>query len=197
MSAQTIKLQTADGSIFVYKMEEIDKIEKISQAQNQSANNNGNYVAASEKPQNGKNPYPSFGYRGFAGIETGAGDGNDFEFGVNTTHGFQISPFYFVGAGLQVQLFDEDDLAVTPYVDANFSFLRKKVTPFVDVKFGYTSGDVNGVYNATSFGVRLKHCHLALGFELQNNTYEEHYYEYTEMCVSGFFSFTIDFGARR
>ena len=52
MTNETIKLQTADGSIFVYKLDEIDKIEKVAQTQpapQQVASNNTRQAAQHNK----------------------------------------------------------------------------------------------------------------------------------------------------
>ena len=197
MTNETIKLQTADGSIFVYKLDEIDKIEKVAQTQpapQQVASNNTRQAAQPSY----SDTYLKHGYRGFAGISLGVGtETEDISF--FTTHGIQCNHFYYVGWGLRVHYgngyYDDhhhdeyDAFSVIPYVDANIDFLRGGVSPFLDVKIGYSAGELTGFYDEASFGVRIKRCSLAIGCNTWNDG--------GVYAASGFFSVTIDFGARR
>lgn len=114
-------------------------------------------------------------YRGFfdlfGGVCTGgkttvkAGDlsisniKNDLAFGFNMTHGCQITPFLYAGAGFGAfstlmsatdeqpsyswDDYDGKSIKITSmdipiYLDIRYDLnIRKKVTPFVDLKFGY------------------------------------------------------------
>lgn len=129
-------------------------------------------------------------YRGFfdlfGGVTTGgkttvnAGDlsvsniKNDFAFGFNMTHGCQITPFLYAGAGFgafstlmsgeEMQWGDSysESTMIVPsidipiYIDVRYDLnIRKKVTPFVDLKLGY-SINVNfddnwGSYTSSSY----------------------------------------------
>lgn len=189
MSEQTIKLRTADGSIFVYKIDDIDKIEKatpaaVTQQQTSPVQNTG-YSA----PTLERDTYLKRGYRGFAGVSAGSATGWDSEISFFTTHGVQCNYYYYVGWGLKASVLEEDYYAVNLYVDDRIDFCKGGVSPFIDAKLGYTVGDLVGFYEEATFGVRLKRVNLGVGCSVWNDDGDKY--------ASYFFSFTIDFGARR
>jgi len=110
-------------------------------------------------------------YRGFvdAGYSVGIGD---YDFGrieVNTSHGYQINPYLFIGAGTGLHFMasyktkdmdiplDVRDSKVDIPVFANIrcNFLKKKVSPFVDVKGGTYVTNSGGLYVNASAGCRF------------------------------------------
>ena len=92
------------------------------------------------------------GYKGHvdAGYSVGIGDYDFGRFEVNTTHGYQVNPYIFLGAGtglhfmssyktgdMEIPL-DVRDSKVDIPVFANFrsNFTKGKISPFFDIKGG-------------------------------------------------------------
>ena len=206
----TIKIETADGSVFVYNTSDLEKIEKAPQQQPTVYSSQNSY--ASVNTDDG--PYFRRGYRGFAGFSIGHGVG-DFDDVIHistyTIHGVQILPKLFVGAGLSFNGYaieddyDDDDyddyFSVGIFSNVRADFVPKKISPYVDVRLGGLAGDVKGFYFVPTVGIRLNHFNLGLSYELHNNEEEYDYYydSYTETESIGILSFkcTWDWGARR
>ncbi len=110
-------------------------------------------------------------YRGYvdAGYSVGIGDYDFGRFEVNTSHGYQINPYLFIGAGAGLHFMasyktkdmdiplDVRDSKVDIPVFANIrcNFLKKKVSPFVDVKGGTYVTNSGGLYVNASAGCRF------------------------------------------
>lgn len=132
-------------------------------------------------------------YRGFvdAGYSVGIGDYNFGRFEVNTSHGYQINPYLFIGAGAGLHFMysyktkdmdiplDVRDSKVDIPVFANIrcNFLKKKVSPFVDVKGGtYVTND-GGLYVNASAGCRFsinekQAINLSIGYATEKLQFE-------------------------
>ena len=112
------------------------------------------------------------GYRGYADLGYTIGVG-DYEFGrfeISTTHGYQVNPYFFVGAGvgfhfmskyetkgMEIPLDVRDSKVSIPlYVDFRGTFMKTKFAPFVDVKLGHFLTNHDGFYANASAGVRMK-----------------------------------------
>lgn len=135
---ETIKIQTADGSIFVYRMDEIEKITK-------------------EAIQNSKSSVPKDiikkGYKGFFNLGKGFG-GNDLpEF--NTSHGIQYSSYLYFGAGFGIFSVDNDHSFFMPMFNIRTHFREKNITPFIDLKLGWDLIGEVGLFMNPSFGLRI------------------------------------------
>ncbi|MDE6267822.1 MAG: hypothetical protein K2M04_01940 [Muribaculaceae bacterium] len=115
------------------------------------------------------------GYRGFVDygymIGTGDFDGSSLN-EISTTHGYQILPQLFVGAGVGVHLYKFNDAGsdlhynLPIYADVRWDILDEtKFTPFIDFKGGYSvAGEFTGMYINPSIG-----CRMALGDKLGLN----------------------------
>lgn len=110
------------------------------------------------------------GYKGHveAGYSVGIGDYDFGRFEVNTTHGYQVNPYIFLGAGtglhfmssyktgdMEIPL-DVRDSKVDIPVFANFrsNFTKGKLSPFFDIKGGTFVTNNGGLYVVASVGVR-------------------------------------------
>ena len=143
---QTIKIQTADESIFVYRIEEVEKITKE--------------VAVARKRS--RKAYDILGYRGFAdvGLTVGGGEeGSIIEF--STSHGYQFNPYIFAGMGVGAHILDGDFYLLPIFANARVSFIDGPVSPFLDMRAGYSisvfngNGSGGGLYLSPMFGVRF------------------------------------------
>lgn len=144
---QSLKIQTQDGSLFVFQMEEISKITK-------------DIPKSSPFKTSGINT----GYRGFVdlGYSFGVGDYSADRIEFSTSHGYQFNPYFYLGAGAAFNYFHDGEIASVPlFANPRADFSTGKVSPFIDLKVGYTISDYfEGFYLAPSIGVR---------FDLQNN----------------------------
>lgn len=110
-------------------------------------------------------------YRGYvdAGYSVGIGDYDFGRFEVNTSHGYQINPYLFIGAGtglhfmasyktkdMEIPLDVRDSKVDIPvFANIRCNFLKKKVSPFVDVKGGTYVTNSGGLYVNASAGCRF------------------------------------------
>ena len=110
-------------------------------------------------------------YRGFADLGYTIGLG-DYEMGrieINTTHGYQFSPYFFLGAGIGFHFMpeyetpgmtialDQRDSSVEIPIFANLraNFTKTKVAPFIDAKVGTYVTNSSGLYASISAGCRI------------------------------------------
>lgn len=185
---KSIKIQTADGSIFVYKTDEVEKITKdiITRPNNRNV-----------KPQSSPNTLLDYsgndysGYRGFVdfGYTIGTGDYNLGRLELTTSHGYHFNPYIFLGAGTGFHYYctDEADEFVIPvFADFRANFIKGPIVPFATLKLGYSfttsEFDNLGVYLAPAIGVKFmlhnkQALSVSLGYTCQWTKIDE-YYEY-------------------
>ena len=110
-------------------------------------------------------------YRGFAdaGYTFGIGDYDMGRFEINTSHGYQINPFIYLGAGLGLHFMPEYetpdmDIAldsreskvdIPVFANAKFNMSRGKYAPFIDGKVGTYVTNNGGLYMNVSAGLRI------------------------------------------
>ena len=188
---QTIKIQTADGSIFVYQMNEVDRMQQ--EAENQRYD---------IRPADGY--YLDRGFRGIVdfGGHIGFSDAEDFyQISAAFTGGYQFNHFLFVGAGIAptVNMYHEGSYGyygyygyyesdsdieaavwLPIYAAVRFDFINKKATPFVDTRLGYfintKNTDAGGLYFYGGVGARIRRFSVSAGIDLyRSNIYSDYY----------------------
>lgn len=114
----------------------------------------------------------SRGYRGYADLGYTIGVG-DYEFGrfeIGTTHGYQVCPYFFVGAGVGFHFMSKyetkgmqyaldtrkSNIGIPLFADFRGTFMKSKFSPFLDVKLGHFLTNGDGFYANASAGVRMK-----------------------------------------
>ncbi len=181
----SLKIQTADGSIFAYKMEEVEKISK-------------------EAPQ-GSSGYANFGgrtdgkglkagYRGFVdlGYSIGVGDFGEGRAEFATSHGYQFNPYIYAGLGAGVHYYHESEMVEIPvFAHVRSEFLNNAISPFFDFKIGYTVYDATGFYMTPSVGCRFAGVSIGIGYTMQKVEYDIGHYSGSENC--GGFSIKVGF----
>lgn len=201
---ESLKIETADGNVFVFPMREVEKITK---------------EPVWEVPRHPHHPsfrqpipYDVRGYRGFleAGVAAGIGDYALTRLEVNTSHGYQFNPYLFVGGGLGIHYyFDVSDVLIPIFADCRVNVLPGRISPYIDFKLGYSVGVSDGPYGAGLFlapgiGARFELADRAhairagLGFSMQQATatyYSSGYYYYQDhvMCNSILFKVGYEF----
>ena len=150
---KSLKIQTNDGSIFAYEMDEVEKITK----------EQATYQRYGKQYSSGLNGNGAQrGYRGFADlgytIGTGGWSGtNRVEFA--TSHGYQFNPYFYAGLGVGVNYYHDAELVEIPvFADFRTDILNNWVTPYVDFRIGYTVYDRTGFYMSPTVG-----CHFGFG----------------------------------
>ncbi|MEG1585931.1 MAG: hypothetical protein RR346_03575 [Bacteroidales bacterium] len=173
----TIKIQTADGSLFVYPMGDVLKITKEEYNQESLTN-----------MRTGKNKRAIFdkGYRGMVDLTLGIGVGADGDnlIGISTSHGYQFNPYIYLGGGVALN-FNYPDyhiVQVPVFAHLRANFMKTSIAPYADIKMGISMSDSNGFYLAQTVGVRFnldekKGMRLGIGYTLQQSGEYNYYYD--------------------
>lgn len=167
---ESLKIKTADGSLFVYQIDEVLKITK-------------DYPTSLDNKLSGR----SKGYRGFVdlGFTPGVGDlaTNRLEF--STSHGYQFNPYVYLGIGAGLHYYYEggDAFVIPIFVNPRVNFLDTNITPFIDLKLGYSVVDAEGFYFNPNIGVSFKTqerktINVSIGYTMQKVKYNS-YYDYS------------------
>lgn len=185
---ESVKLQTRDGNIFVYRMEEIQKIAKeqtensyrpYTQTDNSyrpyTQTNNSYYQRSSAVRRSASNIESGyFGSVNF-GYEIGVGEGID-RIKFDVVNGYRILPEFSIGLGVGVKYYTDAELVTIPlYAHLRTDLLRQNVTPFIAFNVGYNISTDDfwkgGVLLEPSVGVgirmnRKSQLNISLGYSL-------------------------------
>lgn len=135
---KSIKVQTRDESIFVYQMDEIEKLGKEEDTS-----------YSFKKILGPKRTYDIKGYRGFLDLGYTTGDDGCIQF--TTSHGYQLNPYFFFGAGTGVSYFTDSKSALIPvFADLRGNFTNGQIVPFIGLRIGYAI-DVTSDYGGNGF----------------------------------------------
>lgn len=149
---QSLKVQTSDGSIYVYPYEEVEKVAKVLKTKEKTAG-------------------LSCGSRWFLEHAETLGECWRGEFSV--VYGYQLLPKLFVGGGAGLHIYpDEAAYEVPLFADIRYDFIDRRATPFVDVRGGYTVGTYCGAYLSPTAGARIRlgswgAINIGLGYTMQ------------------------------
>lgn len=184
----SLKVQTSDGNMFVYEMSEVEKMTK--EASPRQYGRQGNNYGGLQNLSRGYRPN---GYRGFMelGGGPGVGDYGDGFVSFSTSHGGQISPYFFLGAGIGFDYhFGWETISIPIFADLRANFLDNNITPYFGMKIGYSVFDITGFYFNPTLGVdfaldsRLGF-NFSLGYNLQSARVGHYsYYDYGGYSVS-------------
>ena len=197
---QSVKIQTSDGNIFVYELSQVEKITKEQVMAPVQQRYTNTYVPrervvreprASLGPQDAFLPTPC--YKGFFdfGYTVGVGDYGEGRVTMSTTHGAQIIPYLYIGAGMGFNYFYESGCWNLPiYADFRSNFLKGRITPFVDFRLGYSVGDASGLYISPSVGCnfgfgRKSGFSVSLGYEFQKAEFYNYFKLIKEVKQNG------------
>lgn len=200
----SLKIQTSDGNVFVYQMSEVEKISKEA-APRQYGRQSNHYGGQ----QGFKGGYRPNGYRGFMefGGGPGVGDYGDGFVSFSTSHGGQISPYFYLGAGIGFDYHVGYQTFFLPiFADLRANFLDNNITPYFGAKIGYSVFDATGVYLNPTLGIDVAldsrlGFNFSLGYNLQSAeiiSYSYYGYSYSyssrERIIGGItFKFGVHF----
>lgn len=173
----SLKVQTSDGSIFVYQMSEVERITKESIKSQRSGN--------------------KAGYKGFIdlGYTFGVGDWGEDRMSFSTSHGYQFNPYLFAGIGIGANYyFDSELFAIPIFAHIRANFIDNKVSPYVDFKIGYSPNlDFEGFYMSPSIGCKIGAFNVGVGYVMQKVKIVDDYYETLETINCGGISVKLGF----
>lgn len=162
---QTIKLETVYRDIFVYQMDEIERITKES------------FTISNEIEPSYKGLEP--GYQGI--LEGSANLGYyDLIFSAKYINCYRVNSYFSVGVGTGIKYYMDREVPSIPvYIDFRTNIpTRKKVSPYFAFDIGYIFGLANDVYAKgfflnPSIGIYFKNSsnsiiNMGIGFEEQN-----------------------------
>lgn len=200
---KSIKIQTADRNVFVYQ---IDEVEKITKEVNQYQNNTPKVKKDSRH-----------GYQLI--IENSAGLGTG-DYGMNMEkfsiiNGYRFNPYISLGVGTglrygSISNYDNefDNIYLPIFADFRVNFINRKVTPYISLDLGSAynlsvSDEDPGVFFNPTIGVKFKFTqrlglNLGIGYDLQaikcsNSDNYYSYYDETTDETSGTVCFNIGF----
>jgi len=137
---QSLKIETADRNVFVFQMDEIEKITKEPKV-----------IDRSKTSEEGAGSFYDKGYQGVidAGYAFGVGDfGLDF-IKLNIIHGYRANDNFALGIGTGIRYYsDLESIFVPVFADFRANFNTSNVSPYLVVNLGYSfnaSNDFEGV----------------------------------------------------
>ena len=159
---ESLKIQTADGSIFVYNISEVQKITKeevkpayVSRPAAVSDEDDDD----DDERTSGSGLHSGFRILMETGYHFGAGEDQLDGAPLNVSLGGQIGPHFYVGGGLGLRyLYNEDDsyFAMPIFANLRWDIMDKRIIPFIDTKMGYSPFDVQGFFWQAGAGCRFR-----------------------------------------
>ena len=176
---KSIKIETSDRSIFVYPMDEIEKLTK-----------------ELDQSKRGNTTGSRSGYRGIVetGYQVGVGSYSNGRLKLNIVNGYQFSPYFSMGLGVGLRYYTDEEEALIPiFADFRANFMDNKVTPYFSLGAGYSfdpGNDLRGVgfLLNPAFGIKFNlsekvGIHVGIDYEMQRATFSHYsvnyYYPYT------------------
>lgn len=132
-------------------------------------------------------------YRGFVdvGYNIGVGDYQFGRFEISSSHGYQVNPFFFVGAGFGLHFMSEyetpnmsialdvrdSSVEIPLFANLKCNFTKSKVAPFIDLKAGTFVTNNGGLYANISGGCRIatkdkQAVNVSVGYTMQKLEFE-------------------------
>ena len=164
---KSIKIQTAENNIFVYELNEVEKMTKEPYKRGKVIQEDNFYL------------YP--GYKGIAelGYEIGVGDFGMDRLKINIINCYQVNQSFSIGIGTGLRYyFDAETTLVPVFADFRGNLLiDSKISPYISLGIGYSfnaseSFKGAGFMMSPNVGISIKTSHnssmnIAIGYELQ------------------------------
>lgn len=137
------------------------------------------------------------GYHGFFELKGGFDflhENDNMVVGGMTSHGYQLSPHFYMGIGTGVDSYMFGWWNVPVFAHLRTTFFDRKVTPYIDLRGGYSFGSFRGAYFDPSVGLRFqfgKHragFNIGVGYTVQEANLNGEYYG---ECNEGRLDFVI------
>ena len=116
----SIKIQTIDRNVFVFKMDEIEKLTKEP------------YLGKDSNSSSGKGTGLKSGYKGI--VETGYGYVDSYDrFFLNFINSYQFNPYFSLGLGVGYRYIKTNDHIFPIFADFRVNFIDNKVSPYLSL----------------------------------------------------------------
>jgi hypothetical protein len=161
---ESISIQTADNSIFVFKINEIEKVKR-------------EITPTDDKKAMAKSPVKVSAYESNIALGYGTASG---KYGLevvcfNWVYGKNIHKKHFVGVGTGIRHFDQIDMTMVPIlVDWRYRIDEGDISPYIRLSTGYSLNVSNGLDNSgflvdprIGFDFRLNNTILNIDFGYQ------------------------------
>ncbi len=158
-SDNRIKIETSDGSVFVFQMSDVKNITSENIRTDKTTNNseknkdNSNVVLT-------ENGYKKSGYLGLIEVGLALGAGGPFSEGmigggIDFINGYQLNEKLSLGLGVGVLFYNVDYYEIPIFIDMRYTITKKKFAPAVFLDMGYivTEGK-GGMIGELGFGFR-------------------------------------------
>ena len=191
---KSIKIETADRNIFVYQMDEIEKLTKeLRQGKGGSSLDNSGLQS---------------GYKGIveSGYLVGVGYYGMDRFKLNIINGYQINPYFSLGFGTGLRYYyylDATTTAIPVFADFRVNFLDRKFSPYLSLGVGYSfrlTGGFEGLgmlFSPTvGFSVKISRrnaLNVGFGYERQGMEFYSSYYSDSQNSSAIGFNVGISF----
>ena len=130
----TLKIKSADGSIFVYSMDDVVRIEKEQES--------GRRLFVSNKDFQRH-------YAGSVDLDWHGG------IQLSTSQGFQVFPYLFAGVGTGITYWGDTEFSLPVFANARcFLLPDNNITPYLDMRLGASLG--KGAYFTFTAGARCQ-----------------------------------------
>lgn len=163
---KSIKIETADKNVFVFTLDEIEKITKEQvktneeKSQSNSGDNKGNITTI------------DFGY------QIGVGQYGIDRLRLNITNAYQFNSYFSLGGGIGLRYYSDYEASLVPiFLNLKTNLTEANVKPYIQVLAGYSfdaSNDWNGVGLLINpeLGLSFKtgkktNINLGVGYEMQ------------------------------
>lgn len=168
----SIKIQTNDGCLFVYKISEIEKITKE--------------IISEETKGYDPTSISRTKFRFFleSGYTFGKDDGGRLE--LLTSMGSLVNKYIYLGAGLGLNYYTDGNSTLLPIYANIRGYIPTGsiILPYIDLKPGYSIGlsDSNskGFYINTTVGIQIHNFTVGIGYASQSISYDEDYHHYSD-----------------
>lgn len=153
--AESMKIQTAEGDVFIYRTSEIDCI----------VDNDGQYITQEKKERDIRGLGNFKGYRSVVELSVGGPVGNSWasdRLQVSYIGGYNFGSYIYAGLGVGLALTDmsyDMTVDVPVFLHVRSAFLKnRKVSPYVSLNIGYNIGvSSSGTLEYYTFGSNGKY----------------------------------------
>ena len=181
---KSIKIETADRSVFGYQ---IDEIEKLTKEEIKGKSKNTGDLSGLKTGHK---------WNAEMGYQIGVGGYGMDRLKLNLIYGYQLSPYFSLGLGTGLRYYFDSKAAVIPiFADFRANFLNQRISPYLSLGLGYSFDASNhlrgaGVLINPTAGVSFKVAdnrtmNVGLGYEMQRlGYYGTGYYGYYSGSVN-------------
>ncbi|MDR2652951.1 MAG: porin family protein [Prevotellaceae bacterium] len=165
----SVKIQTADNNVFVFKMDEIEKLTK-EETQGKSKIKIKNKTNESKKKS---------GYCGIVetGYAFGLGDDGSNSISLDIINGYRFNPYFSLGAGVGVHYYLTEKAYLIPlFADCRVNFINNTLSPYLSLGLGGSLNadgnfDIAGIFFNPTAGIKYRMPGITLlfgiGYEFQ------------------------------